>query len=121
MVFDSPARDRAPPGLDGRFHQADVLRRLRALDTHFFPRAPIRPRVIHFAGLKAGGPSRFEKRPALLRQQCLAGTVELLEAMARHSGAPAWSSDSSATVYGRAAGALPIPESHSSAGAGQLR
>jgi UDP-glucose 4-epimerase len=103
MVFDR-LREIAPAAAM-TFHQAD-LRDAAALE-HVFSQAPIEA-VIHFAGLKAVGES--VEKPLLYYANNVGGTVELLEAMARHSVRRMVFS-SSATVYGEPL-ALPIPESH---------
>jgi UDP-glucose 4-epimerase len=93
------------PAASMTFHQAD-LRDAAALE-RVFSQAPI-DAVIHFAGLKAVGES-IEK-PLLYYANNIGGTVELLEAMARHSVRRMVFS-SSATVYGEPL-ELPIPETH---------
>jgi UDP-glucose 4-epimerase len=103
MVFDR-LREIAPAA-SMTFHQADV-RDAAALE-RIFSRAAI-DAVIHFAGLKAVGES--VEKPLLYYANNVGGTVELLEAMARHHVRRMVFS-SSATVYGEPQ-ALPIPESH---------
>ena len=103
MVFDR-LREIAPAA-SMSFHQADV-RDAAALE-RIFSKAPI-DAVIHFAGLKAVGES--VEKPLLYYANNVGGTVELLEAMARHSVRRMVFS-SSATVYGEPR-ELPIPESH---------
>jgi len=103
MVFDR-LREIAPAA-SMSFHQADV-RDAAALES-IFSQAPI-DAVIHFAGLKAVGES--VEKPLLYYANNVGGTVELLEAMARHSVRRMVFS-SSATVYGEPH-QLPIPESH---------
>src|SRR5205085_1019884 len=76
------------------FHQAD-LRDAAALE-RIFSQAPI-DAVIHFAGLKAVGES--VEKPLLYYANNVGGTVELLEAMARHR-VQRMVFSSSATVYG---------------------
>jgi UDP-glucose 4-epimerase len=93
------------PAASMTFHQAD-LRDAPALE-RVFSQAPIEA-VIHFAGLKAVGES--VERPLLYYANNVGGTVELLEAMARHSVRRMVFS-SSATVYGEPL-ELPIPETH---------
>ena len=103
MVFDR-LREIAPAA-SMTFHQADVCD-AAALE-RIFSQAPI-DAVIHFAGLKAVGES--VEKPLLYYANNVGGTVELLEAMARHSVRRMVFS-SSATVYGEPQ-QLPIPESH---------
>ena len=103
VVFDR-LREIAPAAAM-TFHQADL--RDAAVLERVFSQAPIEA-VIHFAGLKAVGES--VEKPLLYYANNVGGTVELLEAMARHSVRRMVFS-SSATVYGEPL-ALPIPESH---------
>jgi UDP-glucose 4-epimerase len=93
------------PKADLAFHQADV-RDARALD-RAFASASIGA-VIHFAGLKAVGES--VEKPLAYYDNNVGGTVQLLEAMARHAVRRMVFS-SSATVYGEPR-ELPIPEAH---------
>ena len=103
VVFDR-LREIAPAA-SMTFHQAD-LRDAPALE-RVFSQGPIEA-VIHFAGLKAVGES--VEKPLLYYANNVGGTVELLEAMARHSVCRMVFS-SSATVYGEPL-ELPIPETH---------
>ena len=103
MVFDR-LREIAPAA-SMTFHQAD-LRDAGALE-RVFSQGPI-DSVIHFAGLKAVGES--VEKPLLYYANNVGGTVELLEAMARHSVRRLVFS-SSATVYGEPL-ELPISEAH---------
>jgi len=103
MVFDR-LREIAPAA-SMTFHQAD-LRDAAALE-RVFSQSPVEA-VIHFAGLKAVGES--VEKPLLYYANNVGGTVELLEAMARHSVRRMVFS-SSATVYGEPL-ELPIPETH---------
>jgi UDP-glucose 4-epimerase len=103
MVFDR-LREIAPAA-SITFHQAD-LRDAAALE-RIFSQAPL-DAVVHFAGLKAVGES--VEKPLLYYANNVGGTVELLEAMARHRVLRLVFS-SSATVYGEPQ-ELPIPESH---------
>lgn len=103
IVFDR-LREIAPAA-SMTFHQADV-RDAAALE-RIFLQTPI-DAVIHFAGLKAVGES--VDKPLLYYANNVGGTVELLEAMARHS-VHRMVFSSSATVYGEPL-ELPIPESH---------
>lgn len=93
------------PAASMTFHQVD-LRDAAALE-RVFAQSPIEA-VIHFAGLKAVGES--VEKPLLYYANNVGGTVELLEAMARHSVRRMVFS-SSATVYGEPL-ELPIPETH---------
>lgn len=87
------------------FHETDV-RDGRALDRAFSSASV--GAVIHFAGLKAVGES--VEKPLAYYDNNVGGTLQLLEAMARHSVRRMVFS-SSATVYGEPQN-LPIPESH---------
>ena len=87
------------------FHEADI-RDAGALDKILASRSI--EAVVHFAGLKAVGES--VEKPLLYYDNNVGGTVNLLEAMAKHAVRRLVFS-SSATVYGEPE-KLPIPESH---------
>ncbi len=93
------------PGAKIDFHRAD-LRERDALDAAFAAQ-PVEA-VIHFAGLKAVGES--VAKPVLYYDNNVAGSIALLEAMARR-GVGRLVFSSSATVYGEPE-RLPLTEDH---------